>query len=133
MLRKASHDVEKELEQVALAVELEKQHKEGSYKSCFQDTSLRRTLIVLGSNFFLQASGQAFVSLYGPVVVASIGSISTFNYTLIAAGCTMLGYVGALTLNDYVGRRPIMLVGSAMQCVSMFAIAGAGNTAPACR
>ena len=129
--RKAGHDTESELNQILLAVELEKHANQGSYRSCFQGPARRRTLIVVGSNFFLQATGQAFVSLYGPIVVASIGGISTFTYTLIAAGVTMCGYLVTLASADLLGRRRIMISGSCAQAICMFLIAGIGTPAGA--
>lgn len=91
--RKAGHDVEHELEQIALAIEIEKTNNSGSYIDCFRGHNLRRTMIVFGVNFFLQATGQAFTSLYGAIIIKSLGTINPFNYTLIANGLQLFMYL----------------------------------------
>jgi hypothetical protein len=91
--RKSGHDVEHELEQVVLAVELEKNANTESYLACFKGRDLRRTLIVFAVNFFLQSTGQAFTSLYGALIIKSLGTINTFNYTLINNGLTAFMYL----------------------------------------
>ena len=128
LFRKQGHDVEGELQQIILSAELERKSLEkAGYRQCFRGFSRRRTLIVLGSNFFLQATGQAFVSLYGPIIVGQIGGIEVFNYTLISASVGFVGYLFVLALNDKLGRRAIMIGGSAVQAISMFLVAGLGQ------
>lgn len=46
---------------------LRNEPERGNFKELFQGTNLRRTLIAMGTNFFLQATGQAFASAYGTV------------------------------------------------------------------
>ena len=91
--RKPGHDVEHELEQILLGLELERNLSKGSYASCFQGRHLRRTLIVFAVNFFLQATGQAFTSSYGPLIIKSLNSINPFNYTLITNGLNLAMYI----------------------------------------
>jgi hypothetical protein len=45
--------------------------------------NLKRTLIVLGANIFLQLTGQNFVSVYGVIFIKSIGVINPFTMTSI--------------------------------------------------
>jgi MFS family permease len=91
--RKSGHDIEHELEQIALAVETERNTSKGSYVACFRGRNLRRTMVVFGVNFFIQATGQAFGSLYGALLMKSLGTINPFNYTLLNNGLTALMYL----------------------------------------
>ena len=128
IFRKAGWNIEAELEDTIRAVENEKAiNASGGYKECFKGTARRRTLIVIGTNFFLQATGQAFVSLYGTVIISSIGGIKTFDYTLISTGIGVLGYFLVLAFVDRFGRRVIMISGVVVQAISMFIIAGVGS------
>ena len=72
MLFRKHGDVEHELSQILLSIELERNMSQGTYAACFKGTNRRRTLIVLAVNFFLQATGQAFTSSYGPIIVGLV-------------------------------------------------------------
>ncbi|KAI0475923.1 hypothetical protein GGR56DRAFT_693078 [Xylariaceae sp. FL0804] len=91
----------------------------------------RRTLIVLGCNFFLQGTGQQFSSTYrtAPSSSRSSAAFNPFYYRVTSA---LLGIASnALTayLSDRVGRRRILFVGAAAQLCGLQTM-GALGTVP---
>lgn len=144
--RRTEEEAEHELSQIVQAVHLERirideQRAEmytgsnavvnviNEHLMCFrQRANLRRTLIVLAVNFFQQSTGQALAGLYGPVVVKSLGTFSPFNYTLIMTGLTGFTYLFNISLNDHIGRRPLLLTSAATQAVCLFVIGSIGSS-----
>lgn len=144
--RRTAEEADHELSQIIQAIHLERirvdeQQAEShnkksaglsnfikSHLTCFRTPSnLRRTLIVLAVNFFQQATGQALAGLYGPVVVRSLGTFSPFNYTLIMTGLTGFVYLFNIALNDYLGRRPLLLASASMQAACLVIIGSLGT------
>ena len=50
--------VDDEIQLIMLSLEAEKE--QGSFKDCFRGTNKRRTLLVMGTNTFMQLTGQPF-------------------------------------------------------------------------
>lgn len=66
--------------------------------------NLKRTLIVIGVNVFLQLTGQNFASVYGAIFIKSLGVVNPFTMASIN---TSLGIVVVLLtqgLTDWTGR-----------------------------
>ncbi|GFZ49259.1 hypothetical protein JCM24511_07378 [Saitozyma sp. JCM 24511] len=117
--------IESEIHMIQLALEMEKER--GSYLDLFRKPNRRRTSIAWASNFFLQASGQSFVSQYGAVFFKSIGAANPFaltigNTTLLTGACLI-----NMCLMDHVGRRPMYLIGSMLQGSSQFIVGAMGT------
>jgi len=82
--------------------------EQGHTAELFQGVNLKRTAIVVGVNFFQQATGQAFVSQYGTLFVKSLGTVNPFD---IAVSNTALGVatlIVALLTVDRLGRRYVV-------------------------
>lgn len=77
----------------------------GSFKEIWQGTNLKRTLIVLGTNFFLQATGQVFGSKYGTVFLKDIGAIDPFVMSTVNTVCAIAAVLLCMGINDKVGRK----------------------------
>lgn len=87
----------------------------------------RRTLIVYGCNFFLQSTGQSFVSAYGTVFFRSIDAPNPFALNI---GTSVLQMTAAFTnmyLQDLVGRRFLFMFGACLMAMSQFIIGALGT------
>lgn len=84
-----------------MAVESEK----GTFMDLFKASNLKRTMITLGINFFLQLTGNIFASKYGTVFIKSLNSTDPFTMTVINQLVNLIGVVISMSLVDRVGRR----------------------------
>jgi SP family sugar:H+ symporter-like MFS transporter len=134
--------VNEEIEHVMKAIAIES--TQGSYADMFKGTNTRRTLIVMGVNFFLQATGQgesrrgrmsfagatdslAFGSNYGAIYIRSLGTINPFNMTLINSFIGFFGCIVAMILVDKTGRRKLMIFGTIGQTACLLVMGGVGS------
>ena len=102
----SEEDINEELQ--AIFQSTQQLHKRGSLKDIFQGTNLRRTMIVCGANFFFQATGQIFTSIYGAIFVKSLGTVNPFTITVILAVVNVCTAFLAMTLLDRIGRRYVL-------------------------
>jgi hypothetical protein len=100
--------------------------EQGTTWELFQGNNLKRTGIVVGVNFFQQATGQAFASQYGmqglclPNTISissaksgiagarfirSLQTVDPFTITTINSGVMICVLISALLLSDRLGRR----------------------------
>ncbi|GAM36936.1 hypothetical protein TCE0_022r06424 [Talaromyces pinophilus] len=88
-------EIEEEFRDIVQRIEIERQ--QGSFFDIFRKANLRRTIIVVGANFFLQATGQNFTSNYGALFAKSLGTINPFSVTVMLgamASCLTMGGLG---------------------------------------
>lgn len=116
--------VSEEVTAVQLGLDIEKD--KGSYADLFRGNNRRRTAIIIGTNFFLQATGQAFASQYGTIFVRSLGTINPFDFSLMNSFIGTLCCLTAMILVDKLGRRPLMIAGSGVQAMWLFIMGGVG-------
>ena len=88
-----------------LRIALAEEPEQGRFIELFQGVNKKRTAIVVFTNFFQQATGQAFASQYGTLFVKSLGTINPFNFAVINGFVNLSVIVFCLYLNDKVGRR----------------------------
>ncbi|KEF58701.1 uncharacterized protein A1O9_06627 [Exophiala aquamarina CBS 119918] len=100
---------------------------QGTLFDIFQGTHLRRTGIVVGSNFFLQATGQLFTALYGALFVKSLGTVNPFTITVVIAVVNVCTAFLAMTLFDRLGRRVMILAGTCVQVAALMTMGGLGT------
>lgn len=96
-------EIEAELQ--ATRYTLEKEVEKGKFKELWQGTNLKRTFIVMGVNFFQQATGQAFASQYGAIFIKSLGTVNAFTMTLVNGFINAAAIGLSLSLVDKVGRK----------------------------
>lgn len=84
---------------------LQSEPEQGHFKELFSKSNRKRTAIVVGLNFFQQATGQAFASQYGTLYVKSLQTINSFNFNVINGFIGLIIVSLCLYLNDKVGRR----------------------------
>lgn len=109
--------------QIALATEVE----HGTFTELFQGVNLKRTFIVIGLNFFQQATGQAFASQYGAIFIKSLNTINTYDVTLMNSAIATVICLLSNLFSDRAGRRPLLLLSAGIQAVALFAMAGLGE------
>lgn len=75
------------------------------FKELFHGSNIRRTWITVGTNFFLQITGQVFTAKYGTLYVKSLGTIDAFTMTVIFQVINTLTVLIAMYSTDKFGRR----------------------------
>lgn len=98
-------DSEIEAEFSMIIHKIQASQEQGTFFDIFRGTHRRRTGIVVGSNFFLQATGQIFTSIYGALFVKSLGTVNPFTITITIAVVNVCTAFLAMTLFDRLGRR----------------------------
>lgn len=82
---------------------------QGSFMDIWRGANLRRTYIVIGVNFYLQATGQLFTALYGALFVKSLGTVNPFTITCTISAVNVLTALLSMSLTDRLGRRYAVL------------------------
>jgi MFS transporter, SP family, sugar:H+ symporter len=88
-----------------LKVIISDQLTESRWAELFHGQNLRRTWITVGTNFFLQITGQVFTAKYGTVYIQSLGTIDAFTMTAINQAINVSAVLVAMYLADKIGRR----------------------------
>lgn len=102
-------------------------HGQGVWRQLLRPTPpLRRVLVAaIGINFFMQASGNDAVVYYTPAVFESAGIRSRRGLVgvtvIMGVAKTSFVLISALFLDHY-GRRPLLLLGSMGQAISLFGL-----------
>ncbi|CAI7590145.1 unnamed protein product [Penicillium crustosum] len=109
---------------------LQSEPEQGHFKELFSKSNRKRTAIVVGLNFFQQATGQAFASQYGTLYVKSLQTINSFNFNVINGFIGLVIVLLCLYLNDKVGRRPLLLIGATIQATALLIMGGLGVHTP---
>lgn len=124
----SEEEVDKEFRELEFAMQHETE--KGKFTEIFQGLNLKRTLIVVGVNFFQQSTGQAFSSQYGGVYVRTLQIFNPILFTLMTSCFTGAVMVVTLLLNDRVGRRIMLLISSFCMCAVLMTLGGLGVESP---
>lgn len=108
---------------------LMEEQNQGTYLDLFRGSNLKRTLIAMGVNFFIQATGSPFTAAYGTLFVQSLNSLNPFDYSIMSSCLNAFSCFVAIYITDKVGRRPLLMIGSCLQIVWLFTMAGVGTVA----
>ncbi|KEF58109.1 uncharacterized protein A1O9_06032 [Exophiala aquamarina CBS 119918] len=103
------------------------QQEKGTFFDMWKGVNLKRSLVVITANFFLQSTGQIFASIYGALFVKSLGTINQFNITIITACINTVVCLVSMALVDKVGRRKLLLVGGTVQSAALMTMGGLGT------
>ena len=98
-------EIEEEFEDIKRGIQFERQLEKGSFLDIFRKANRRRTLVVIGANFFLQATGQNFTSNYGALFAKSLGTINPFSVTVMIGAVNTATALLAMIITDKLGRR----------------------------
>lgn len=88
-----------------LSLKVSEQLQKRSFSDLFTKPNRLRTFVVVMSNFFQQATGQAFASQYGTLFVKQLKSINPFSVTLGTNAVDIGAIIISASLIDVVGRR----------------------------
>ncbi|KAK5786385.1 hypothetical protein PVK06_041021 [Gossypium arboreum] len=97
---------------------LKSSSKEGMLE-IFQKKYVRQLLTVAGMIILMNLGGVNAFAFYSGVIFVSAGLSSMVGLTTLAATQTIVGIVGILLI-DKLGRRPLLLVSTAVLCFSSF-------------
>ncbi|CCG80554.1 putative MFS monosaccharide transporter [Taphrina deformans PYCC 5710] len=96
-----------------------------SWLDCFKSGCWRRTMVGVGLMFFQQFVGINALIYYGPTLFQSLGL--SYDLQLSMSGVMnvmqLVGVTGSIFFMDHVGRRPLLLWGSAATFVSQLIVA----------
>jgi MFS transporter, SP family, sugar:H+ symporter len=99
----SEEEIESEFRMMVIAIQQDRQ--KGTFFDIFRRQHIRRTIVVVGANFFLQGTGQNFTSIYGALFVKSLGTVNPFTITVTIAVVNTVTAFLAMMLLDRVGRR----------------------------
>ncbi|KAK0377532.1 hypothetical protein CLIM01_05084 [Colletotrichum limetticola] len=103
--------------------------EKGSFMDMFRGKQVtKRTMSVIGVNFFLQATGSIFASVYGAIFVKQLGFINPFTVTMITSSINIVMCVCSMILLDNLGRRNVIFFGGSIQTAGLFAMGALGLT-----
>lgn len=119
------YDPHEELE--IIRASLIEEHNKGTYVDLFRGSNLKRTLIAIGINFFIQATGSPFTAAYGTLFVQSLNALNPFDFSIMSSCINTFSCLVAISITDKVGRRPLLMIGSCLQVVWLFTMGAVGT------
>ncbi|PWY69014.1 putative sugar transporter [Aspergillus sclerotioniger CBS 115572] len=120
--------IEAEFHELQAVLELEA--RSGLWADLVKGADLQRTALVVMVNFFQQATGQAFASQYGTVYIKQLGTVNPFTIGVVLAVINLVSMLVTLACTDKVGRRPMLLISSAVMAVGMLTMGGLVTVTP---
>ena len=132
-------EIEEEFQDVLFTIQNEAELAEStggfssSFRELFRGTNIRRTLVVVMVNFFLQATGQAFASQYGALFIKGLGTVNQFTMSMIATGVNCCVSVASMVAVESIGRRKLLMTGAAVQAAALLTMGGLGTASMATR
>ncbi|EEP78964.1 predicted protein [Uncinocarpus reesii 1704] len=111
----------------ALKVRLARESEKGKYLELYRGPDLKRTMISIGMNVFLQVTGQVFTARYGTVYIKSLGTVDPFVMTIVNQAVNLFAIGVSMVLVDHIGRRPLLFFSGFMQVATWFCMAGLGT------
>lgn len=121
-------EIEAEFQELRLA--LDNEQEQGKFHELFHKRNLMRTVIVIGVNFFQQATGQAFASQYGAIYVRSLGTINPQLFSLINSSISLVPMIATLLVTDRVGRRFLLMLSSVAMLGCLLSMGALGVQSP---
>ncbi|CAH0027901.1 unnamed protein product [Clonostachys rhizophaga] len=113
-------EIDKEFQETQFQLE------KGRFLDIFASKNLKRTFLVVGINYFQQATGQQFASQYGGIYVKQLGTINPFVFTLLVAVVNATAIAISLLTNDKIGRRKPLLLSATIMCTALMIMGGLG-------
>jgi SP family sugar:H+ symporter-like MFS transporter len=121
--------IEEELERIKLALAAD--GAKGRWRDLITGSNLRRTVLVSVIAPGASVAGNSFTSTYGPLFIATLNSISAFDFNLIGSVIGFIGCVFVMIYMDKLGRRPLIITSALVQSACLVAMGGTGLQKPA--
>ncbi|KAF9891506.1 hypothetical protein FE257_003973 [Aspergillus nanangensis] len=99
----------------------------GHWTEMFQGSNLRRTLITIGANVFMQITGQNFVNQYQTIFLKSLHTVNPFSMASINTAVNIFMTLVTMVLNDTTGRVPLMFSGAIIQTAALITMGSLGT------
>ncbi|KAI5780986.1 general substrate transporter [Geopyxis carbonaria] len=116
-------DVDAELHFLAATIaEQESLAAATSWADCFRGANRRRTALACLIQVWQQFSGISFIFNYGTLFFTQIGIGDPFLITIMTNLVNLVGTLLSFALVDRVGRRPLLLAGSAVMFAGHIAV-----------
>ncbi|RXK37325.1 hypothetical protein M231_05391 [Tremella mesenterica] len=124
----ANGNTEAEINAIDEAIQESNVKDRGTWLDIFRGTYLRRSLIAMFMFIVQQANGTQFIQSFGATFYISMGyGDMSFTYTSITSAAIIVALGCALYLYDKIGRRPVMIVTSFIQCPLILTVAIVGS------
>ncbi|CEI60187.1 hypothetical protein FVEN_g6370 [Fusarium venenatum] len=128
--------IDKEMEEIHQAISFEKRQTNGTwarYKLLWTDKSVRkRIFLAAGINIGQQLTGNNSLATYSTIIYKKVftsnSQIQLIN--ALAGTFNILFTLNATWMTDFLGRRPLLLIGVAGLAVCMFAVAAVVTETP---
>ncbi|ORY21515.1 general substrate transporter [Naematelia encephala] len=131
--RVSGYNVEHEYRVLVHAVQLEQtvhsSQKSASWLAIFKGVDARRTFVSFFPFCMQQLFGVPLIFGYITYFFQLVGVTQPFLITIIVNVVGMVGVLIGTFLTDFVGRRPLILVGGAVMCISLLSVGIAGSVA----
>lgn len=101
--RFSEQEIHMELQELRAVLDLTVE--KGRLIEIFYRSNLKRTLIAIGTNIFLQITGQNFVTTYGTVFIKTLGTVNPFTMTSVNTALFIVASICTMLLTDNTGRR----------------------------
>nr|SIP56014.1 putative Sugar Porter [Yarrowia alimentaria] len=119
-------DITLEIEEIREAVRIEHETKGMRFWHLFEKNSINRTMVGLWAQIWQQLTGMNVMMYYIVLIFTMAGYHGNAN--LVASSIqfviNMIMTVPALLFIDKIGRRPLLLFGSSVMMIWLFAVAG---------
>ncbi|KAH6667951.1 hypothetical protein B0J14DRAFT_704389 [Halenospora varia] len=113
-----------ELEVLDIEASFEMHSSDGSWMDLFRGSNLRRTIISVTLPTIEGWQGQSFMGNYLIVFLISLGVKNTYLLALLIQSTLLAMVTLSFWAPDYIGRRPMLIVGTATMWISMYITAG---------
>ncbi|KAJ3162500.1 hypothetical protein HDU88_006659 [Geranomyces variabilis] len=123
--------IQQEMTEMEDALALEAHLGEASFMDCFRGPNLRRTQIGIWLQMFQQLTGVNAVFYYGTSFFKQAGVTQAYLSSTVTGVVNVLSTFPALYLMERMGRRKLLLMGSAIMLFAQIIVASVGTAYPA--
>ncbi|CAO3686482.1 unnamed protein product [Rhizopus stolonifer] len=121
-------DIIQELQEIEDAAEMDRQASSGKWTELFERENLHRLFLGIMLQIFQQWTGSNAINYYGPDIFRSIG-LSSNDTEILATGVygavkVAFVFITFFFVDNRMGRRQTLMIGSVIQMVSFFVLGG---------
>jgi MFS family permease len=124
MKKLRNDDQTAEIEIMDIETSLEKHVETGSWFDLVKGSNLRRTIISITIPTIEAWQGQSFMGNYLVVFLMSLGATNQYLLSTLLQAILLISVTLTFWMSDHIGRRPLLLFGSATMWITFFIVAG---------